>query len=293
VSQISQRPVVTGFRQLAGGETVEAHWHDQHHLVYASSGVLSVSTDDGTWVAPADRVVWVPASTVHAHRAYGTSSLLTVAVSASARLATANRTTVLAVDPLLRELLRAAGAAGNADAPSDRRLRAVLLDQLREAAPDNALHLPAVTEPRLADAARVLESDPAASLTQVAEQLAVSPRTLARLCRDHLGTTFPQWRTQVRLHRALHLLADGESVTAVAHRTGWASSSAFIDVFHRHLGYTPGQRQPAEVATHKWESRVDESRSAQPASHERSVRRPLRPGGASTAAGSCRERGWW
>jgi len=250
VSQISQRPVVTGSQHLAGGEVVEAHWHDQHHLVYASSGVLSVSTDDGMWVAPADRVVWVPATTVHTHRAYGISTLLTVAVPAFARLSTGARTTVLAVNPLLRELLRAAGAVGDADAPPDRRLRAVLLDQLREAAPDNALHLPTVTEPRLAAAARIIETDPAASLTQVAGQLAVGPRTLARLCRHHLGTTFPQWRTQLRLHRALQLLADGNSVTAVAHRTGWASSSAFIDVFHRHLGYTPGQRQSAKVATY-------------------------------------------
>lgn len=244
MSQISRRPIVTGFRHLAGGQAVEAHWHDQHHLVYASTGVLSVSTDDGIWVAPADRVVWVPATTMHAHRAYGTSTLLTVALPASAKLTTGARTTVLAVSPLLRELLRTAGAAGNTDAPSDRRLRAVLLDQLREAVPDNALHLPTVTEPRLAAAAEMLDADPAASVTQVAAQLAVGPRTLARLCRDHLGMTFPQWRTQLRLHRALQLLADGDSVTAVARHTGWASSSTFIDVFHRHMGYTPGQRQP-------------------------------------------------
>jgi len=250
VSPISQRQVVTGMRHLAGGETVPAHWHDRHHLVHASSGVLSVTTDDGTWVAPADRVVWVPNNTVHAHRAYGTSTLLTVAVPASTRLAKATGTTVLTVSPLLRELLRAAGAAGDADAPSDRRLRAVLLDQLREAAPDKALHLPTITEPRLAAAVRMLESDPSACLTEIAAQLAIGPRTLARLCRDHLGTTFPQWRTQLRLHQALQLLAEGHPVTTVAHRTGWASSSAFIDVFHRRLGYTPGQRRSPQVASH-------------------------------------------
>jgi AraC-like DNA-binding protein len=250
VSQISQRPVITGFQRLAGGEVVRTHWHKQHHLVYASTGVLSVSTGDGVWVAPAGRVLWVPATTVHAHRAYGTSTLLTVAMPASAGLAAEGTTTVFAVNPLLRELLRAAAAAGDADAPTNRRLKRVLLDQLKEAAPDHALHLPTVTEPRLAAAASMLATCPAASLPQVAGHLAVSQRTLARLCRDHLGTTFPQWRTRLRLHRALLLLADGNSVTVVAHRTGWACSSAFIDVFHRHLGYTPGQRQSVEVATH-------------------------------------------
>ncbi|MFF4531280.1 hypothetical protein ACFY1P_18635 [Streptomyces sp. NPDC001407] len=38
--------------------------------------------------------------------------------------------------------------------------------------------------------------------------------------------------------------ADGEPVTVVAHRCGWASSSAFIDVFRRAFGYTPRRPQP-------------------------------------------------
>ncbi|WP_238154993.1 helix-turn-helix domain-containing protein [Kribbella soli] len=55
--------------------------------------------------------------------------------------------------------------------------------------------------------------------------------------------TFPQWRTQLRLHEALRLLAERESVTRVAHRTGWASTSAFIDTFRRAFGHTPGSRR--------------------------------------------------
>ncbi|WSV87552.1 helix-turn-helix domain-containing protein [Nocardia sp. NBC_01009] len=49
-----------------------------------------------------------------------------------------------------------------------------------------------------------------------------------------------RWRTQLRLHRAVQLLADGVAVTAVAHHCGWASTSAFIDVYRRMLGHTPG-----------------------------------------------------
>jgi AraC-like DNA-binding protein len=226
---------------MSGGEVVRQHWHDDHHLVHASTGVLSVSTDDGVWVAPSDRVLWVPATTVHAHRAYGSTTLLTVALPASTR-SCPEATTVVAVDPLLRELLLAVGAAGEADGPADRRLRAVLLDRLRRAAPDRALHLPAVRDPRLRAAAAALDADPAGSLDEVAARIGVSARTLSRLCRSGLGATFPQWRTRLRLHRALVLLAEGLSVTTVAHRTGWASTSAFVDVFHRHLGYSPGRR---------------------------------------------------
>lgn len=52
--------------------------------------------------------------------------------------------------------------------------------------------------------------------------------------------TYPQWRTQLRLHRAMQLLAESLPVTTVAHRCGWASASAFIDVYRRALGHTPG-----------------------------------------------------
>jgi AraC-like DNA-binding protein len=51
--------------------------------------------------------------------------------------------------------------------------------------------------------------------------------------------TFPQWRTQLRLHRALVLLAEQMPVTTVAHQCGWSSASAFIEVFRRSFGHTP------------------------------------------------------
>jgi AraC-like DNA-binding protein len=39
---------------------------------------------------------------------------------------------------------------------------------------------------------------------------------------------------------ALRMLAAGAPVTAVAHACGSSSTSAFIDVFRRAFGYTPG-----------------------------------------------------
>src|SRR5688500_13192070 len=50
-------------------------------------------------------------------------------------------------------------------------------------------------------------------------------------------------RTRLRLYHALRMLADGMPVTAVARRCGWSSAGAFIDVFRRAYGYTPGARE--------------------------------------------------
>jgi AraC-like DNA-binding protein len=121
----------------------------------------------------------------------------------------------------------------------------VLLDQLR-AAPQHGLHLPAERDPRLTAVCDLLRHDPAdhRSLAQLGAATGVSHRTLTRLFGQEMGMTFPQWRTQLRLHLALRLLAEGLPVTTVGHRCGWSTTSAFIDVFRRAIGHTPG-RSPA------------------------------------------------
>lgn len=89
----------------------------------------------------------------------------------------------------------------------------------------------------------LLHDDPAdgRTLARLGAAVGAGERTLSRLFRAELHMTFPQWRTQLRLHHALILLAENTPVTTVAHRCGWASASAFIDVFRRTFGHTPGR----------------------------------------------------
>ncbi|MEV4354618.1 helix-turn-helix transcriptional regulator [Nonomuraea sp. NPDC049625] len=232
----------TGRRPLAPGAGIDAHRHDTHQIVYACRGVLSVTTGAGTWVAPANRAIWIPAGTVHEHRAHGDTDLRLVGLADNPL--GLGHPTVLVVGPLLRELIitYTSDEFSPPDGGERERLWAVLVDQLKRA-PEQRLHLPTARDPRLAAVCAILRRDPADSrtLAQLAVQAGTSDRTLARLCQRELGMSFPQWRTQLRLHHALLLLADGVAVTTVAHRCGWASASAFIDVFGRAFGYTPGK----------------------------------------------------
>ncbi|MDP4508402.1 AraC family transcriptional regulator [Nonomuraea turcica] len=242
IRHLSEAP--TGRRPLAPGAGIDAHRHDTHQIVYACRGVLSVTTSAGTWVAPANRAIWVPAGTVHEHRAHGDTDLRLVGLTDNPLAL--DRPAVLAVGPLLRELIIAYtddAPAGTGPSRAERgRLLSVLLDRLKRA-PEQPFHLPAPEDPRLVAVCAILHRDPAdgSTLARLAAQAGTSERTLARLCGRELGMSFPQWRTQLRLHHALLLLADGLPVTAVAHRCGWASASAFIDVFRRAFGYTPGR----------------------------------------------------
>jgi AraC-like DNA-binding protein len=231
----------TRVQPLAAGESIDPHHHDQHQIVYAGSGVLAVTTPAGTWFTPGNRALFVPAGTVHAHRAYGRLDLHMVGLPAQDDPLGLEAPTVLVVGPLLRELIRAYTRAPGDDGPQRRRLRAVLLDELR-ASPQRPAHLPEPTDPRLVAVCSALRRNPAdhRTLAALGADAGVSERTLSRLFRADLGMTFPQWRTQVRLYHALRMLAAGEPVTTVGRRCGWSSTSAFIDAFRRAFGHTPG-----------------------------------------------------
>ncbi|ADD40001.1 AraC family transcriptional regulator [Stackebrandtia nassauensis] len=231
-------------RQLAPGDVIDAHRHDDHQIVYAARGVLAITTDKGSWIAPATRAIWVPAGTTHAHRAHGDLELHLVGLPARDNPLDLAEPTVLAIGPLTRELILAYTRSPADDSPERARLRAVLLDQLR-ATPQQPIHLPTPTDPRLSELCDRLRADPAdnSTLTVLGRRVGASERTLSRLFKTELGMTFPQWRTQLRLYHALVLLADNASVTAVAHTCGWSSTSAFIDAFRRAFGHTPGAHQ--------------------------------------------------
>jgi AraC-like DNA-binding protein/quercetin dioxygenase-like cupin family protein len=241
---IRHEPVApTRTQRLAPGAAIDAHRHDDHQIVYAGRGVLAVTTGAGSWVAPGTRAIWVPAGTVHAHQAHGELELHLVGLPATENPLALDTPTVLAVGPLLRELIVAFTGTPDDGGPERARLRAVLLDQLR-ASPQQPLHLPTPTAPLLRTLCEILRADPAdnRTLVELGRQIGASDRTLSRLFRGELGLSFPQWRTQLRLHHALVLLAEDTPVTVVAHRCGWSSASTFIDVFRRTFGHTPGAR---------------------------------------------------
>lgn len=231
----------THTRMLPSGGLIAEHWHDDNQIVYAGTGVVSVTTSAGTWVAPGTRAIWIPAGTVHAHQAHCSLRMNFVGLPCETNPLDLHRPTVLTVGPLLRELLIAYTDGRALDTDAAARMRAVILDQL-ELSHQGPLHLPSSENPLLVGIRRRFEADPATqdTLAQLGHAAGASPRTLSRLFSAELGLTFSQWRTHFRLHRALIALAAGATVTTTALTCGWSSPSAFIAAFHRVFGYTPG-----------------------------------------------------
>ncbi|WP_327004917.1 helix-turn-helix transcriptional regulator [Dactylosporangium sp. NBC_01737] len=241
MSKIRHMPVApTKSTEHGSGAFIDRHRHDQHQLVYVSRGVIAVQTEAGGWVAAADRAVWIPAGCWHEHRFHGASAFHTVGFPAADPPLPVGAPTVVAVGPLLRELLV---ACTDADLPAaeESRLRAVIRDRLHRA-PQEPVSLPAPQDGRLAAAcaSAAARLDEPRTLRSLAREAGASERTLARLFRAEFGMTYPQWRTNVRVYQAMILLAGGTSVTTAALRCGFATPSAFVDTFRRATGQTPG-----------------------------------------------------
>jgi AraC-like DNA-binding protein/quercetin dioxygenase-like cupin family protein len=224
------------------GERLPPHRHGWHQLVYATSGVMTVTTPAGTWVVPTNRAVWILAYVEHAIEMSGRVSMRTLYLSPRLNTPLERECGVVSVTPLLRELLLRAVALGGLErrVPTERRLLDVLLDQLRELRAD-ALHLPFPRDPRALRVAERLAASPGDSvpLGRVARDAGASKRTLERIFYRETAMTLGRWRQQLRLAQALRLLGAGEPVTTCALEVGYESPSAFVQVFRRTFGVTP------------------------------------------------------
>jgi len=219
--------------------------------VYAAQGVLSVHTERGTSIVPANRVAWIPAEFTHYHRAHGQTDMRIEFLPASlARLVPGHPAVFLASDLAREALLTLTGPrnydrdAGLHDRAARGRLRRVLVDELHEAH-EQPLQLPEPHDDRLQAIARMLYETPAdnTALAELGQRVGASARTLSRLLHNELGLTFYEWRTQLRIYHALVLLADGHDTTHVAHACGWANPSSFIAAFTNIIGTTPGRHR--------------------------------------------------
>ena len=126
--------------------------------------------------------------------------------------------------------------------PEHERLIGVLVDQLASL-PQAPLPVPRPSDPRAQALCDLLAADPGTErpLESLAAEVGASRRTLERLFASETGLTIAQWRQRQRLVHALRRLAEGESVSSVAHAVGYRTASAFVAMFRQQLGDTPGR----------------------------------------------------
>jgi AraC-like DNA-binding protein len=228
---------------LPGGFVLDHHTHPWPQLIYASAGVMTVWTEAGSWIAPPHWAVWAPATVRHGIRFSGQSAMRTLYVRPQEAAGLPARCSVIAVSPLLRELILRTVEIGMLDerTPSHCAMARLILDEVRDR-PTPSLDLPmpvSVAARRVAE--QILEGVPACQIAELARRVGISSRTLERRFAQETGMTVGRWRRQARLLDALRQLASGQTVKVVAQDAGYSSPSAFVSAFRSVFGVTPAR----------------------------------------------------
>ena len=209
-------------------------------------GAFVTEINLGAWTVPAGAACWLPAGLRHRVEPAPSARVRTLYLSirSSGAAAKADHISVIQPSPLLRAIVDDVCRVEviGADDPAARRLAAVLLDQLvlqREL----PLFVPALTSAIARRVAAALAADPAdtPSARELAAELGVSTRTLERAFVADAKMTLGEWRQRSRIARAIALLASGNDVKDVALEVGYATPSAFVTAFKKHVGSTPGK----------------------------------------------------
>src|SRR5262249_50002749 len=160
------RPVAAMAKDFPDGYHNRPHKHERAQLIFAAHGAMLVATSAGSWAVPPQRAVWMPAGLVHETRMLGAVAMRTLYTRKDAAVRLPASVRVVAVSPLLRELiLRACALPITYDETGPAgRLMALIIDEIA-ALPTVALDLPLPRDTRLGRICRALAAEPGATRT--------------------------------------------------------------------------------------------------------------------------------
>src|SRR5690349_22825506 len=190
--------VRTSTSDVRDGAVIEAHRHDWHQLIYVRSGLMTVGTEVGSWIAPPTWAVWVPAGIAHGIRFAGASALRTCYLRPSFPMELPPAGRAVSVSPLLRELIVRATALGMLDErdPVESSVaRLIAAELVAGLTPVPPFNLPLPTGPATFAAAQLIASEgPVLSSARLARAVGLSTRTLERRFAAETGMTLGRWR---------------------------------------------------------------------------------------------------
>lgn len=239
----STRPIIVHGGQWEAGEVGRAaHSHPRGQLVWADQGILRVDASSSRWVVPTSHAVWIPSHIVHEVIAETNASGCHVFLDSDVAKNLWRECIVLHMTVLMRHLLlRFRQLHREIDTSAHiRHLAAVIVDEL-PLLPEAPLCLPDGSDPRLRRITShlLLHPQDIRPLSELVCGVGVGVRTMERLFKNETGLSFAEWRSRLRLMKALHYLSQGATSTQIALQLGYRSPSAFIAAFRRHFGAPP------------------------------------------------------
>ncbi len=259
-------PVVqpgTYHRELGQEALTGWHSHALHQLEYAVEGVIQVETATERYLLPPQQAVWIPAGVQHSSTLTGVSAV-SVFFAPAAGLPTGDRVRVLAVPPVLREMIRYAKrwpiGRSSVDPVSEaffHTMGNLVVEWLDYARP---LCLPTASDPLICAVMDYTNEHLAdVTLPGLCGAVGISERTLRRAFTAATGMSWRQYLLESRLLRAMGLLAENnDNVLNIALAVGFQSVSAFTRAFGRYANETPTAYRRRVLAGHAATTHAEE-----------------------------------
>ncbi len=218
-----------------------------HYLVYAEAGTLTLEADGQRWTLPPARAGLVAAE----HE-------VMISLTRPVRICSALirpmlmpepvlPLSVFAMSPLARELLFALRGVGE-ETPLDdytaSLVQALALESRRLARHPTRAVMPVPRDARLRKALDLTEArlDQPLRMRDLAREVALSERSLARKLMDEIGMNWTEAQRRLRMIRAVELLSETrEPVTSIALAVGYVSPSAFGAAFRDFAAQSPSE----------------------------------------------------
>ncbi|WP_410210269.1 AraC family transcriptional regulator [Aquirhabdus sp.] len=223
---------------------VDLHQHERGQLIYATSGIMELSTKDELWLIPPRFGVWIPAYTPHKMTTKTNVDLNTLFVDTQHwNKAFPTEPCGVEVSSLLHELLIRAASFPIEYSPQSVEWKTIdlLVEELQWTKGISLLTPAPSMDKRLQDLCHILIINPSDnhSLEEWSSQVGATTRTLSRLFKQELNTTFSLWRQQLRIVHAIPSLMAGKPMSEIAHQLGYSSQSTFTVMFKKIMGKTP------------------------------------------------------
>jgi AraC-like DNA-binding protein len=219
---------------------------DRHYLLCASAGALRLEAQGWAWLLPPARAALIEAGR-------------TIRVSIPQPVTTASvlfdtgftptppaPLTVFDLSPLARALLTECGTWGESEEPlpayAETLFTALAAVTWRLAEQPSPVFVPVGRSPELRRALELTEQRLGSDVRfeDVANEVGLAPRSLARRFEDETGMTWRAVLRRMRVLRAIEELAAGDNpVTQIAFMVGYTSLSAFNAAFRELTARTP------------------------------------------------------
>ncbi|MGL5495665.1 MAG: AraC family transcriptional regulator [Aeromonas sobria] len=226
-----------------GDEELPLHVHRKGQLILTLHGGVTCLAPNAYWMVPANCAAWIPAGQPHSNRVTSNAKVLFLYIEPNVP-GMPQECCTLHISAMLREMMKhfESFSQDYSSTSYSAQFAQIMLHELT-LMPVERLSLPISDNAKIRLLADSLMNYPGdrSSLEIWASRLAMSKRTFERFVLKETGMTFGRWRQQLQLLVAIRLLVTGSSVQNTAYELGYDSVTAFITMFKKMLGTTPGR----------------------------------------------------